>query len=107
MVNITPDAIQFINGLLEKNGKTGYGIKIYLAGMACSGPQFGMSFQETVAEGESTETVDGFSLFYDDETKEALDGCIIEFIDDPNFGTGLTIRNPNFDGCASCGGSCH
>jgi len=30
-----------------------------------------------------------------------------EFIDDPNFGTGLTIRNPNFNGCASCGGGCH
>ena len=33
--------------------------------------------------------------------------CVIEFIDDPNFGTGLTIRNPNFNGCASCGGGCH
>ncbi|MDY0293527.1 MAG: iron-sulfur cluster assembly accessory protein [Candidatus Methanomethylophilaceae archaeon] len=107
MVTITPDAVQFIEDLLKKNGKEGYGIKIYLAGMACSGPQFGMSFQETAAEDETTETVESLSLFYDDETKETLDGCIIEFIDDPNFGTGLTIRDPGFSGCASCGGSCH
>jgi hypothetical protein len=32
---------------------------------------------------------------------------VIEFIDDPNFGTGLTIRDPNASGCASCGGGCH
>ena len=46
-------------------------------------------------------------MFYDDETKKELEECVIEFIDDPNFGTGLTIRNPNFNGCASCGGGCH
>ena len=46
-------------------------------------------------------------MFYDEETKEALAKCAIEFIDDPNFGTGLTIRDPTFEGCASCGGGCH
>jgi Fe-S cluster assembly iron-binding protein IscA len=35
-----------------------------------------------------------------------LDECIIEFVDDPNFGTGLTIRNPNIKGCGTCGGGC-
>ena len=44
MVTISPDAEKFINDLLEKNQKVGYGIKIYLSGFACSGPQFGMSF---------------------------------------------------------------
>ncbi len=106
MVNITPDAINFIDELLKKNGKEGYGIKIYLAGQSCSGPQFGMSFQEAVAEGEIEEKLETLSLFYDDETQTALEECIIEFVDDPNFGTGLTIRNPNFNGCASCGGGC-
>ncbi len=108
MVQITEDAEKFITDLLEKNQKTGYGIKIYVAGFACSGPQFGMSFQEKEAEGDIVdETAKGFKMFYDDETKKELDECVIEFIDDPNFGTGLTIRNPNFNGCASCGGGCH
>ena len=97
MVQITPDAEKFINDLLEKNQKVGFGIKIYLSGFACSGPQFGMSFQEKGAEGEIVDTTaNGFEMYYDDETKEALDECVIEFIDDPNF-----------DGCSSCGGGCH
>jgi len=106
MVTITPDAEKFVSDLLEKNKKNGYGVKIYLAGMACSGPQFGMSFQEKAEEGDTVFKANGFSLFYDAETAKELDECLIEFIDDPNFGTGLTIRNPNVKGCSSCGGGC-
>ena len=102
MVSITADAEKFINDLLEKNQKVGYGIKIYLSGFACSGPQFGMSFQEKAADGDNIDkSAAGFEMYYDDETKKELEECVIEFIDDPNFGTGLTIRNPNFNGCAS------
>jgi iron-sulfur cluster assembly accessory protein len=107
MVTITSDAAKFISGLLEKNNKAGYGVKIYLAGMACSGPQFGMSFQEKAEEGDTVFKSEGFSLFYDEETAKELDECVIEFIDDPNYGTGLTINNPNIKGCSSCGGGCH
>jgi iron-sulfur cluster assembly protein len=108
MVSITPDAEKFISELMEKNGKTGFGIKIYLSGYACSGPQFGMSFQEKAAENEKVDkTSELFEMYYDNETDEALKDCVIEFVDDPNFGTGLSIHNPNFSGCSSCGGGCH
>ena len=107
MVQITADAEKFINDLLVKNQKTGYGIKIYLAGIACSGPQFGMSFQNGVGEGDIVDnSASGFEIYYDKDTQEALEGCVVEFIDDPNFGTGLTIRDPSFSGCSSCGGGC-
>ncbi len=108
MVNITPEAEKFIDELMEKNGKVGSGIRIYLSGYACSGPQFGMSFQEGAGEGETTDTTsDIFEIYYDDETAEALKDCVIEFVDDPNFGSGLSISNPDFSGCSSCGGGCH
>lgn len=108
MVQITPDAEKFIEDLLEKNQKIGHGIKIYLSGVACSGPQFGMSFQEgSDKEDIVDKSASGFEIYYDEETKKALDSCVIEFVDDPNFGTGLTIRDPSFNGCSSCGGSCH
>jgi len=108
MVTITPDAEKFINDLLEKNNKVGHGIKIYLSGEACSGPQFGMSFKEAPGEDEIVDkSANGFDMYYDEETKEKLDPCVIEFIDDPNLGTGLMIRDPNWKGCSSCGDGCH
>jgi len=101
MVEITPEAEKFLYDVLKQNDKSGYGILIYVAGFASSGPQFGMSFQNGAKDGDIVDhTSDKFEIFYDEETKEELDKCIIEFIDDPNFGAGLTIRNPNFDGCA-------
>ena len=66
-----------------------------------------MSFQQGAKEGEQIDnTAKSFEMYYDEETSKALAECVIEFVDDPNFGTGLSIRNPNFNGCASCGGGC-
>ncbi len=106
MVKITPEAEKFIVELLEKNNKQNHGIKIYLSGFGCSGPQFGMSFQESEGEGDIVDTSsDAFKIFYDEETAAPLENCVIEFIDDPNFGTGLTIRDPNATmNCSSCSG---
>ncbi|NLL94554.1 MAG: iron-sulfur cluster assembly accessory protein [Thermoplasmatales archaeon] len=106
MVSISDDAVKFINDLLEKNGKSGWGIKIYFSGMACSGPQFGMAFQEKAAEGDEVLKMKGLSFFTDDETKKILAPCEIAFVDDPNFGSGLTITDPTAKGCSSCGGGC-
>jgi iron-sulfur cluster assembly accessory protein len=106
MVKITQDAIKFINELLEKNKKTGHGVKIYLAGTSCSGPQFGMSFQEKPEDGDIVFESEGFSLFYDKETSEELEECVVEYMNDPNFGTGLTIKNPNIKCGSSCGSGC-
>ncbi len=107
MVNVSDDAVKFINDLLEKNGKVGWGIKIYFSGMACSGPQFGMSFQEKAAEGDTVLEQKGFSFFVDEETKKILDPCEIAFIDDPNYGSGLTITDPTAQGCSSCSSGCN
>jgi iron-sulfur cluster assembly accessory protein len=105
MVEITEDAIKFIKELLEKNDKTGYGVRIYLAGMSCSGPQFGMAFQEKKEEDELEQEVDGFSFYYEGEVKDILDQCTVEYVDGPE-GTGLIIHNPNVTACSSCSG-CH
>jgi len=108
MVQISTEAQGFIENLLDKNQKNGFGIKIELQGFACSGPQFGMSFQEKAGEGEKIDkSASRFDIFYNEDTEKALENCVIEFIDDPNYGSGLMIRDPNYSGCSSCGGGCH
>ncbi len=107
MVEVTPEAQNFLKQMLEENDKVGQGVKIYLAGMACSGPQFGMKFQSEKEEGDNEVALDGFSFYYDKETAEVLDECVIKFIDDPQMGTGLTIENPKASGCGSCGSGCN
>ncbi len=106
MVNISQEAHKFITDLLEKNNKKGWGIRIYLAGMGCSGPQFGMAFQEKKKEGDVEQAVDGFNFYYDDETNGMLEGSTVDFIETPS-GSGLIVNNPNLksacgSGCAGC-----
>ena len=86
MVQITPDAEKFINDLLEKNQKVGYGIKIYLSGFACSGPQFGMSFQEKAAEGENVDkSAHGFGIPGMREIAERYGGTLDAGVRDNGF----------------------
>jgi len=104
LLKVTPEAEKFIVELLEKNDKQDHGVKIYMAGMACSGPQFGMSFQKEMDEGDTEMKLDGFSFFIDEEIKDVISECVVEYVDDPNFGTGLTITNPRASSCSTCGG---
>ena len=106
MVNVSKEAEEFIVDLLKQNDKSDYGIKVFVAGMACAGPQFGMKFQESKEEGDVEEVKEGFSLYYDADAVELLDGCVIDFIRTPEGEEGLVINNPSFAGCGSCSG-CH
>jgi iron-sulfur cluster assembly accessory protein len=103
VVEVSSEAIKFISDLLEKNNKKGFGIRIYLAGMGCSGPQFGMAFQEKKNEEDHEQKVDGFSFYYDGETQEMLEGSTVDYIETPS-GAGLIVNNPSLK--SSCGGSC-
>lgn len=102
-MKVTDEASKFITDLLDKNEKKGWGIRIYLAGMGCSGPQFGMAFQEKKKDEDLEQKVNGFSFYYDEETKELLEGSTVDYIETPN-GAGLIVNNPNFN--PACGSSC-
>jgi Fe-S cluster assembly iron-binding protein IscA len=66
-----------------------------------------MSFQKVAKEGDIEQKLDGFSVYYDEETKEVLDACTVDFVETP-YGSGLVVNNPNASGsCGSCGGGCH
>ncbi len=66
-----------------------------------------MSFQKDAKEGDIEQKLDGFSVYYDEETKEVLDACTVDFVETP-YGSGLVVNNPNASGgCGSCGGGCH
>jgi len=103
MVIISDEALRFIIELIEKHDKKGHGIRVYLAGMVCSGPQFGMTFQDGAKVGDLEEKMDGFSLYYDGETQQALIGASVDLVETAQGG-GLIIQNPSLSGCSACSG---
>ncbi|MFP4545291.1 MAG: HesB/IscA family protein [Methanomassiliicoccales archaeon] len=106
LVTVSEEAKNFIKNLLEENEKEDHGVRIYLAGMGCAGPQFGMAFQDGPKEGDNEEDVGDFSFYFDEETAESLNGAMIDYVETPEGG-GLVIQNPNLSGCSACGGGCN
>ncbi len=106
MVEVTVEASGFINQLLVDNEKQGHGIKVYVAGMGCSGPQFGMAFQEAKEDDDIEEVKDGYSLYYDEDASDMLKDCIIEYIETTEA-AGLIVKNPNASSCGDSCSGCH
>jgi iron-sulfur cluster assembly accessory protein len=106
MIQITDEAARELKELLEKEGKLNFGLRILYAGNGCSGPQYSLSLDEKPSHGEEVQESNGVKMFMNTEVEKTLDGAEIDFINDPLFGKGFTIKHPSLTGCGSCGGSC-
>jgi len=103
MVTVTEKAAEEIGKVLKTEDKEGHGIKIFIAGMGCSGPSYNMALAEEPEEGEKTIEANGVKLFVDEQVEAALEGQQIDYIES-EYGSGFTIYNP--DQPAACGSGC-
>ncbi len=109
MVTVTETAAQELTKLLERDGKTGSGLRIFTAGVSCGGPQYGLAFDDKPKDGEEVLECNGIKLFLDSKTKEELDEAEIDYTKS-EYGEGFVVNNPNATGgcgggptCGSCG----
>ena len=108
MIAVTEIAAKELRDLLVKEGKSEYGLRISYGGMGCGGPQYTMSLDENPTTGEDVQESNGVKMYVEKNVEDALDGAEIDFVDDPVFGKGFTIKHPSLQGagCGSCGGGC-
>jgi iron-sulfur cluster assembly accessory protein len=103
MVTITDRAAAEIKNILKKENKPGYGIRIFIAGASCSGPQYGMMLEEKPGEGDKIIESNGVKIIIDKKLELYLDGSEIDYVETP-YGSGFSITNSNVG--ASCGSGC-
>ncbi|HEY9205234.1 MAG TPA: iron-sulfur cluster assembly accessory protein [Candidatus Methanoperedens sp.] len=101
MIEITDTAASELKSLLQKEKKTDHGLRIFAAGMGCSGIQYGLTLEKTPKNGEEVSESNGIKIFYDKDIQEDIDEFKIDFIDN-EYGKGFVIDNPN----AKCGSGC-
>ncbi len=75
-------------------------LRIFVAGMACSGPQFGLGFDERELEGDIRFDLEGIRMVVDPHTIELLSGASIDYVQ-VNGRSGFRIHNPSL--AAGCG----
>lgn len=104
---LTPSAAEKIKSISASENKTGYGLRVRVAGSGCSGPQYQLGLEEKEGEGDFVVDSQGVKVFIDPESSEIVQGSTLDFIEGPN-GSGFKISNPNAQqsggGCGSGGG---
>lgn len=107
MVEITDTAVEKAIEVLQAEGKTGWGLKVFSSGSSCCGPSFGMDILESPDEDDKVIEKGALKVFASDSTLEGLKGLIIDFVDDGQQ-KGFVIRSnaESTDGCGCASGTC-
>ncbi|MDP2844498.1 MAG: iron-sulfur cluster assembly accessory protein [Candidatus Methanoperedens sp.] len=102
MIEITDTAAAELKQLLEKEKKTDHGLRIFDAGMGCSGIQYGLTLESSPKDEDAVSESNGIKLFFNKNIQDEIEEFKIDFIDN-EYGKGFVIDNPN---AAKCGSRC-
>jgi iron-sulfur cluster assembly protein len=106
MIAITDNAATKVRELLEDSGKTDHALRIFVRGMSCSGPAYGMALDNEPREDDSTFEFNGVKILVDPLSAQYVEGAEVDYVDGL-MGRGFTVVNPNFQSQGGgCGGGC-
>jgi len=102
MIDITPTAADKVREMLEESGKGDHALRIFVRGMSCSGPAYGMALDNEPRDDDSVAEFAGVRILVDPLSAQYVEGAQVDYVDGL-MGRGFTVTNPNF---ASEGGGC-
>jgi iron-sulfur cluster assembly protein len=105
MIDITPTAATKVRELLEESGKTDHALRIFVRGMSCSGPAYGMALDNAPRADDNVAELEGVRILIDPLSAQYVDGAQVDYVDGL-MGRGFTVVNPNFQSAGGCGGGC-
>lgn len=101
-ITISDKAAMELASLFDKEGKAGAALRVWVAGLGCSGFRYGMGIEEKAPEeGDQVFESNGVTVVVDPESVKHMDGSRIDFIEDPETG-GFSVDNPNPVPARSC-----
>lgn len=104
MVTVTERAVSQVKTLLEKEGKQGYYLRVYVEGGGCSGFQYGLKFVEKKEDDDQVVERDGVKVLIDPASVLYMTGAEVDYTDGLN-GSGFKVNNPNATASCGCGHS--
>jgi iron-sulfur cluster assembly protein len=108
MIAITDNAATKVRELLEESGKSDHSLRIFVRGMSCSGPAYGMALDNEPREDDNTFEFNGVRVLVDPLSAQYVEGAEVDYVDGL-MGRGFTVVNPNYQseaGGGGCGGGC-
>jgi iron-sulfur cluster assembly protein len=107
MIDITPTAATKVKELLEESGKADHALRIFVRGMSCSGPAYGMALDNEPREDDNVAEFSGVRILVDPQSARYVEGAQVDYVDGL-MGRGFTVSTPNYkaEGSGGCGGNC-
>lgn len=105
MIEITDAAAEELKQLLEKEKKSDHGLRIFAAGIGCSGIRYGLTLEKSPKEEDAVSESNGIKIFFDKDLRDDIEDFRIDYIDS-EYGKGFVIDNPGAQcgsGCSTCG----
>jgi iron-sulfur cluster assembly accessory protein len=102
-ISITKKAAEKIKIAMEKQGKSGSVLRLFISGGGCSGFQYGLTFDRKNDDDQLIES-HGVSIIVDQESAKCLDGSEIDY-EESVMGEGFKVNNPNATETCGCGHS--
>ena len=103
-IALTDAAVGKVKSLIEEEGNPGLKLRIFVTGGGCSGFQYGFTFDETVAEDDTSMVKDGVTFLVDSMSFQYLMGAEIDYTEGIE-GAQFVIKNPNATSTCGCGSS--
>ena len=103
-VQVTDNAAQKIQSLLEDEGNFDLKLRVFVTGGGCSGFQYGFTFDEVVAEDDAVIKKGNVNVLVDAMSYPYLVGAQIDYQEDLQ-GSKFIVSNPNASPTCGCGAS--
>jgi iron-sulfur cluster assembly accessory protein len=95
--------------VLKERGLPNHGLRVFVHSIGCSGPQYGMAFENAPDETDIKIESHGVTLYLDPNSSQYMWGSQIDFVETAQGGA-FSIQNPNTfesscgsSGCSGCG----
>lgn len=108
MITISTEAVEKIRGIIsEQENADRLALRLFVNGMSCSGPSYGMALDDKEYPGDTAVTLEGLKVLIDSESAPLLTGSVVGYRESL-MGGGFTIDNPAApkSGGGGCGGGC-
>src|SRR2546423_192776 len=101
MIEITDNAATKIKDLLVEQGKADHALRIFVRGMSCSGPAYGMALDNEPHDDDAVTEFNGLKVVVDPLSAQYVEGAQVDWVDGL-MGRGFTVVNPTYQ--AQAGG---
>ena len=105
IVELTAKAASELKGYLEKQGKPGAALRIFVTAGGCSGLSYGMVVDDKFSDDDYVITRDGAKVIVDRSSAPFIAGSVIDYKSEKLMGGGFVVNNPNAVSTCGCGES--